>query len=127
MIPFNSPCLYDDKNLTVMKKYAVIFKTFRDLPVPKEYIDINLKLQADVKAIDGFLGVESIGNDQGYGLSISYWNSLDSIKEWKAKALHLEAQKLGSQKFYKYYKVEVCEVINEYSGGYEPKTNEIFS
>ena len=110
-----------------MSKFAVIFKTFRDLPVPQDYLDINLELQEKVKEIDGFIGVESVGNDRGYGLSISYWSSIESIKEWRNLALHLEAQKLGSQKFYKYYKVEICELKEEYSGGYDQASNELFS
>lgn len=102
-----------------MKKYAVIFKTLRDLPVPREYLEINEKLHSLVKENKGFINIESVGDHSGRGISISYWNSLEDIKEWKEEALHLEAQKLGSQKFYKYFKVEICEVIREYSGGFE--------
>lgn len=110
-----------------MNKYAVIFKTYRDLPVPQEYLDINKELQKLVTDIEGFLGVESVGDENGYGLSISYWNSLEAIKEWKSKALHLEAQRMGSEKFYKFFKVEICEILTEYSGGFDKPKNKKFS
>ena len=38
-----------------MKKFAVIFKTIRDLPVPEEYKDVNRRMVDLVGECDGFL------------------------------------------------------------------------
>lgn len=76
------------------------------------------ELHALVKENEGFIEIVSVGNTAGEGISISYWKSLEHIKIWKQQALHLEAQRLGSSKFYNYYQVEICEVMHEYSGGY---------
>lgn len=100
-----------------MKKYAVIFKTQRDLPVPKEYLEVNRRMVELLKNWKGYLGVDSVMNDQGKGVSISYWSCLDEIKNWKNNAEHLMAQSKGKAEWYKYYKVEICELLDEYEGG----------
>jgi heme-degrading monooxygenase HmoA len=41
----------------------------------------------------GFLGVESAR--EGLGITVPYWRDLESIRQWKAQAEHLQAQALG--------------------------------
>ena len=100
------------------KEYAVIFKTKRKLPIPDEYTDLNAKLAELVKGVEGFLRIESVGDEEGNGVSISYWESLEAIKNWKANSLHLEAQAKGKESWYEYYKVEICEVLRSYEKNY---------
>lgn len=97
-----------------VEKYAVIFKTKRSLPIPKEYLELNQKMVSLVETYGGYLGVDSVMNDDGKGISISYWNSLDELKKWKENLDHLTAQELGKKKWYDYYKVEVCKILREY-------------
>ena len=47
-------------------------------------------------------------------ITISYWNSLDDIKKWKQDEVHQIAQKLGKDKWYTSYQVQVVEIIREY-------------
>lgn len=63
----------------------------------------------------GFLGIDSVRGADGLGITTSYWNSLDSIKSWKANSEHQLAQKLGRSQWYKSYTVRVCRVENEIS------------
>ncbi len=44
----------------------------------------------------GFLGVESARGNSGLGITISYWESLDAIENWKKNTLHKEAKKKRS-------------------------------
>lgn len=48
-------------------------------------------------------------------IAISYWSSLEQIKQWKQNAEHLIAQELGKTKWYESYSVQVVEVLREYS------------
>ncbi|MDQ0199747.1 antibiotic biosynthesis monooxygenase family protein [Neobacillus ginsengisoli] len=57
----------------------------------------------------GFLGVES-ARDEGLGITVSYWDSLDSIKEWKENAAHKIAQDKGKRIWYKKFSLRVCKV-----------------
>lgn len=60
----------------------------------------------------GFLGVESAR--EGLGITVSYWECLESISEWKRNAEHREAQRLGRQKWYSHFRVRVAKVEREY-------------
>ena len=60
----------------------------------------------------GFLGIESARED--VGITISYWSDLESIKNWKANLAHLEAQKLGREKWYSEFKTRISKVERDY-------------
>lgn len=60
----------------------------------------------------GFLDFESARD--GLGVTISYWESLEAIANWKANMDHREAQKKGIKKWYSWYKVRICKVEREY-------------
>jgi heme-degrading monooxygenase HmoA len=61
----------------------------------------------------GFLGVASAR--EGVGISVSYWDNLASIKQWKSQAVHLEAQALGHQKWYRTFKTRIAKVARDYA------------
>jgi heme-degrading monooxygenase HmoA len=96
------------------KEFAVIFRTKRSLPVPAEYAELSKKLVELLKEQTGFRRIESVADADGNGISVSYWDSLDSIKAWKENSLHLEAQDKGKMVWYHDYVVEICEVIRSY-------------
>ena len=60
----------------------------------------------------GFSGIESARNE--IGITVSYWQNLESIKIWKENLDHLTAQKKGREQWYSYYKVRICKVEREY-------------
>ena len=45
-------------------------------------------------------------------IAISYWDSLEDIKKWKQNSEHLIAQKLGTEKWYDNYSVEIVEILS---------------
>jgi heme-degrading monooxygenase HmoA len=60
----------------------------------------------------GFLGFESARNE--IGITVSYWDDLESIKNWKENGEHLLAQKMGKEKWYKKYALRICKVEKQY-------------
>ncbi|KAA0013042.1 antibiotic biosynthesis monooxygenase [Billgrantia pellis] len=60
----------------------------------------------------GFLGLESVRD--GIGVTVSYWESLEAIKRWKANVEHREAQRLGRSDWYTAYKVRIARVERDY-------------
>ena len=91
--------------------YAVIFTSVRT--------DINdgyglvAEEMAQLAALQpGYLGHESAR--ENIGLTVSYWESLDAIRQWKANTDHLLAQKYGREKWYQAYKVRIARVEREY-------------
>lgn len=58
----------------------------------------------------GFLGVESARGDDGLGITVSYWESLEAIAAWKAVADHQVAQRAGRQRWYSAFATRVAQV-----------------
>ncbi len=91
--------------------YAVIFSnTLSNNQGYQKTADRMLEL---VQQQPGYLGHDSARSD-GLGITVSYWKDLDSIKAWKKHPEHLEAQRLGKEKWYSTYSTKICKVEREY-------------
>jgi len=91
--------------------YAVIFTSIRT-DAAKGYEDTATRMAALAAQQPGFLGVESARND--IGITVSYWESLEAIKNWKNNAEHLLAQQAGAAIFYTNYKTRIARVERDY-------------
>jgi heme-degrading monooxygenase HmoA len=92
--------------------YAVIFTSTRT-ELNDNYAEMAIKMETLAKQQPGFLGVESARND--IGITVSYWEILEAIANWKQNLDHLDAQFLGRQKWYENYVVRIAKVEKEYS------------
>ncbi|MCB0382209.1 MAG: antibiotic biosynthesis monooxygenase [Psychroserpens sp.] len=91
--------------------YAVIFTSIHSENT-EGYTNMAIKMETLAKKQYGFLGIESARDSTG--ITISYWESLDAIKNWKQQTDHLVAQQKGRQDWYKWYKVRICKVERDY-------------
>lgn len=91
--------------------YAVIFTSTRT-DVDEGYGNMAQQMVELASQQPGFLGVESARND--VGITVSYWESLASIKNWKQVSEHVMAQKFGREKWYSSYKTRICLVERDY-------------
>lgn len=91
--------------------YAVIFSSHRT-EGDSGYEEMAGRMLKLAESQPGFLGVESAR--EGLGITVSYWDSPNSISEWKRNAEHQEAQRLGRQKWYSNFRVRVAKVEREY-------------
>ena len=64
----------------------------------------------------GYLGVESTRGDDGFGVTLSYWKSLEAIANWKRNAEHLEAQRRGHADWYAHFELKIAKVERAYGG-----------
>ena len=46
-------------------------------------------------------------------VSISYWDTLQQIRDWKECPEHVTAREKGRQQWYQSFSVEVCEVVRK--------------
>ncbi|MDM5340943.1 antibiotic biosynthesis monooxygenase [Fictibacillus enclensis] len=88
--------------------YAVIFSSQRT-EIDKGYEKMAEKMVELASQQKGFLGVES-AHDGGLGITVSYWESLDAIKQWKEHSAHQVAQNRGKKEWYKNFALRVCKV-----------------
>jgi heme-degrading monooxygenase HmoA len=94
--------------------YAVIFSSQRTDGY-NGYGFMADKMEQLAKEQPGFIGVESVRDSSGAGITISYWDSLEAISNWKRNQAHQAAQEKGKQEWYKNYNVKICKVEREYS------------
>lgn len=91
--------------------YAVIF-TSTQKENTEGYQEMSIKMENLAKLQDGFLGIDSV--NETVGITVSYWKSLESIKNWKQQSEHLLAQQKGRTQWYNWYNVRICKVEREY-------------
>jgi len=63
----------------------------------------------------GFLGIESVENNDRFEITVSYWDSEESIRTWKAHIEHQVAQKQGRKIWYEHYEIRVVKVERAYN------------
>ncbi|OUS01685.1 antibiotic biosynthesis monooxygenase [Flavobacteriales bacterium 33_180_T64] len=91
--------------------YAVIF-TSMPTEYQEGYTEMAKQMEVLAKQQNGFINIESAKND--IGITVSYWENLEAIKNWKQQTDHLFAQQKGRQDWYNWYKVRICKVEREY-------------
>lgn len=91
--------------------YAVIFSSLRT-ETDEGYGEMAEEMVRLASIQPGYLGHESVR--EGLGITISYWESLEAIRAWKANSDHLLAQKFGREKWYSAYKTRIALVERDY-------------
>ena len=74
----------------------------------EEYDILTLEL---AKKSPGFLGYESFKHE-GRGSFISYWSDMEAVQKWARNPVHIEAKKLGMDRWYRYYHSQIAQVMH---------------
>ncbi len=93
--------------------YAVIFSSVRSAADGDGYAAMADRMLELARRQPGFLGVESVRDAAGCGVTVSYWESLEAIRRWGADAEHRQAQAGGRQRWYAAYRLRVVRVEAE--------------
>ena len=89
--------------------WAVIFTSY--LPTADDaYAKTSDRMVELAATMPGFLGVESVRDAAGHGITVSYWKDQESIANWKQHAEHRIAQATGRSRWYAEYALRVCKV-----------------
>lgn len=91
--------------------YAVIFTSTRTRG-DNDYNETASLMEELAKKQQGFIGVESARNE--IGITVSYWKSLEAIKDWKLQVDHTKARAKGKSEWYQKFKVRICKVERDY-------------
>ncbi|TCW41550.1 heme-degrading monooxygenase HmoA [Laceyella sacchari] len=68
--------------------YAVIFTSVRTEGEDQGYGKMVEQMVELAKQQPGFLGVESVRIANGFGITVSYWESEEAMRAWKGHAAH---------------------------------------
>jgi len=94
--------------------FAVIFCSQRTAAASDDYDAVARAMDELSAKQPGFLGVEHARGPDGFGITVSYWDSLEAIRNWKDVPAHAAAQAKGRESFYERYEVRVCTVERGY-------------
>jgi heme-degrading monooxygenase HmoA len=100
----------------VQPPYYVVIFTSRRTPGENGYGAMAERMGTLAAAQPGYLGFESVRNPEGFGVTLSYWESPEAIRAWKDHAEHSIAQDTGLKAWYEHYEVRVARVERAYSG-----------
>ncbi len=100
--------------------YAVIFTSLRTA-IDEGYGPMADRMVELAERELGFLGVDSTRDQNGLGITVSYWKDEESIRAWKTYLEHAAAQRLGKEKWYADYALRVAKVERA-STQTDPKT-----
>lgn len=91
--------------------YAVIFTSVRT-EIETGYSQTAERMVELAAQQPGFLGVESARNE--VGITVSYWQDLEAIKNWKLNAEHTIARETGRSDWYTAFKVRIAKIERDY-------------
>jgi len=94
--------------------YAVIFANQRTDNDDEGYNAMAIRMENLAAEMPGYLGIESARGADGFGVSVSYWESEEAIANWKRNVDHLQAQRQGRADWYKDYNVRIAKVERSY-------------
>lgn len=95
--------------------FAVIFTSLRK-PGDHGYEAMADRMAHMGAAMPGYLGIETARNAEGFGITISYWETKAAILAWRRHATHLLAQDAGKARWYEHYEVRIARVERAYAG-----------
>jgi heme-degrading monooxygenase HmoA len=78
---------------------------------PVGYDEMAAEMAALAPTMPGFVDVKSFKADDGERLTVVWWENEETLRGWREQAQHRVAQRMGRERWYEYYKLEVAEVI----------------
>ncbi len=93
--------------------YAVIFASQRNAD-DAGYAQTADRMVELAALQPGFLGVESTRGGDGFGITVSYWQSLEAIAAWRQQAEHRIAKESGRRDWYAHYELRIAKVERAY-------------
>ena len=94
--------------------YAVVFTSQRNARGSEAYEQTAARMLELAAAQPGFLDVDSARGPDGRGITVSYWESLDAIANWREQAEHVAARERGRNEWYEWFRIRICRVEREY-------------
>lgn len=92
---------------------VILFRSKLTGAAGQDYAEMNAFLAEYVKSQPGFVAVKSFKAEDGERLTVVWWRDRESLEQWRQDMRHVEAKKLGRQKWYEYYKIEIAEVFRQ--------------
>lgn len=94
--------------------YAVIFSSQRNGQDDEGYAAMAQRMVELAQQQPGFLGLESTRGDDGFGITVAYWDSEEAIRAWRQHGEHAAAREQGRRDWYDHFELRVAKVERAY-------------
>ncbi|MGH8062987.1 MAG: antibiotic biosynthesis monooxygenase family protein [Pseudoxanthomonas sp.] len=94
--------------------YAVIFSSQRNARDEEGYGSTAQRMVELAREQPGFLGVESTRGADGFGITVAYWESEESILAWRRHSEHTAARERGRSDWYDHFELRIAKVERAY-------------
>lgn len=102
-------------NKTKRGTCAVIFISRRNAADPQGYEKASEDMAAEAARQPGYVGIDSVRDASGEGITVSYWADEAAAMAWRAHAGHSLIRAQGRTDWYDRYEVVVADVSRGYS------------
>ena len=92
---------------------VVLFRSRLTEEAGAEYVATDQSLAEMARRAPGFVDVKSFTAQDGERLTIVWWKDLETLRQWREDPAHRAAQEKGRRLWYRYYDMEVAEVVRE--------------
>ena len=92
---------------------AVLFFSRLTPEAGEEYIATDQRLAEKARKAQGFVDVKSFTAADGERLTIVWWKDHETLRAWREDPEHRSAQAKGRALWYRYYDMQVAEVVRE--------------
>ena len=94
----------------------MIVTVFRSRIMPglqDEYVALVERMREIVAKMPGYISHKGFWAEDGERVTIVEFESEEAQRDWRMHPEHLAAQRLGREKFYATYDIQVCNVMHD--------------
>lgn len=95
--------------------FVAIVRSMRNAHDEPGYRDASEQMFEQARLQPGFLGVHSVRDPGGDGITLSYWSDEASIRAWRADDAHGVVRETGRRDWYAGYTLQIARVDRAYS------------
>jgi septum formation protein len=92
-----------------------VFRSRLRQEAEEEYEPMAAHMDELARRMPGFIDIKSFAAEDGERVSIVTFASLESQKAWREQVEHRKAQRLGRERFYSEYRIQVSQQLSERS------------
>lgn len=94
---------------------TIIFRSRLRAENEAEYGQVAARIAALARTMPGLIDFKTFAADDGERVTLAEFDTLDNARFWGENAEHLEAQRLGRERFYSEYRVQICQPLRAYA------------
>lgn len=92
---------------------VTLFRSKLSAEAGDDYSTMAAEMAERARTYPGFIAMKSFKAEDGERLTVVWWESEELQAAWRRDERHREAQRLGRERWYEYYHIEVAQVLRD--------------